>query len=116
MTLGLSLDLSGRMLLTHEDGAARERGFSAALSFDPSPATRRGPSLGLRQDFCGRFTGVPQAEFETSPGGRGYSVGWSLAPESEGAPDLSLGVKAARRESAAGAPEHALEIELSVRW
>ena len=55
--LGLSLDVSGRTLLTHENDDLEDRGFSAQLGFDPAPATQRGPSLSLRQDFGGQASG-----------------------------------------------------------
>ena len=50
---GLRLDLEGRTLLTHDDGAMRDRGFSASLAWDPRPDSARGPSLALRQDVGG---------------------------------------------------------------
>ena len=62
-TLGLSLDLSGRTLLAHEDGDLKDRGYAASLAFDPAPATQRGPSLSLRQDFGGRAQGGLDALF-----------------------------------------------------
>jgi len=61
--MGLSLDLSGRTLLAH--GAdLKDWGFSAALAYDPAPATERGASLSLRQDFGGRATGGLDALFQ----------------------------------------------------
>jgi len=158
---GLSLDVSGRALVTHEDGGMGDRGFSAALAFDPSPANALGPSLSLRQDFGGQsqggldallrpatldlggrmggeaasrwaleaayglpafgghFTGVPHIGFGLDAGGREYSLGWRLAPDnadSPDAPDISLGVKAARRESGAAKPEHAIGVDLTTKW
>ena len=65
--LGLSLDLEGRTLLTHEADGRRDLGFSAALAFDPSPQTRRGPKLSLRQDFGGQATGGLDALFAANP-------------------------------------------------
>ncbi len=46
---GLSVDLRGRGLLTHEDGGFRERGLSGSLVWDPAPDSDRGPSLTLSQ-------------------------------------------------------------------
>ena len=65
--LGLSLDLSGRTLLAHEDGELEDRGVSAALAFDPSPETERGPSLSLRQDWGGQSAGGLDALFTPAP-------------------------------------------------
>ena len=65
--LGLILDVSGRTLLAHENGDLEDRGFSAALGFDPDPATQRGPSLSLRQDFGGRASGGLDALFTPAP-------------------------------------------------
>ena len=155
--MGLILDLSGRTLLAHGNDDLKDRGFSAALAWDPAPATGRGASLSLRQDFGGRATGGLDALFAPDPlddrmgggeatsrwaleatyglpafGGRwtgsphvglglataarDYSLGWRLAPEAAGAPDLSFGVKATRRESDTARPEHAVGFEASLRW
>ena len=65
--LGLSLDLSGRTLLAHEDGDLEDRGYSASLAYDPAPATERGLSFTLRQDFGGRATGGLDALFASDP-------------------------------------------------
>ena len=160
---GLRLDLEGRTLLAHDDGAMRDRGFSASLAWDPRPDSARGLSLALRQDaggpsgggldalfadgpaagrraghvgqggsapgrwtmeagyglpaFGGRFTGTPHLGYGASAQGRGLSVGWRLAPEARpGAPDLSLGLLATRREGAARAPEHVIGLEFRAAW
>ncbi len=65
--LGLSLDLTGRTLLTHEDQDFADQGVAAAFSFDPDPATPRGPSLTLRQDWGGRAQGGLEALFAPDP-------------------------------------------------
>ena len=65
--LGLSLDVSGRTLLAHEDDDLEDRGVSAALAFDPAPATQRGLSLSLRQEFGGQASGGLDALFATAP-------------------------------------------------
>ena len=65
--LGLSLDLAGRTLLAHENDDLRDRGFSAALAFDPTPATPRGPMLSLRQDVGSPATGGLDALFTAAP-------------------------------------------------
>ena len=65
--LGLSLDLSGRTLIAHGNDDLKDRGFSAALAYDPAPATKRGASLSLRQDFGGRAQGGLDALFAPDP-------------------------------------------------
>ena len=65
--LGLTLDVSGRTLIAHEDGALEDRGFAAALGFDPRPETERGPSFSLRQDFGGSASGGLDALFAPAP-------------------------------------------------
>ncbi len=62
--LGLSLDVSGRTLLAHENDDLRDRGYAASLAFDPAPATQRGPSLNLRQEFGGQAQGGLDALFQ----------------------------------------------------
>ena len=65
--LGLTLDVSGRTLIAHEDDALEDRGFAAALGFDPRPETERGPSFSLRQDFGGPASGGLDALFQPAP-------------------------------------------------
>ncbi len=62
--LGLSLDVSGRTLLAHENDDLKDRGYAASLAFDPDPATQRGPSLNLRQEFGGQAQGGLDALFQ----------------------------------------------------
>ncbi|MDD9985061.1 MAG: hypothetical protein OXQ31_02175, partial [Spirochaetaceae bacterium] len=62
--LGLSLDLSGRTLLAHGDGDLKDWGYAASLVFDPDPASARGVSLSLRQDWGGQATGGLDALFQ----------------------------------------------------
>lgn len=153
---GLSFDLSARTLLAHENDDLEDRGVSAALAFDPSPATQRGPSFTLRQElggpsqggldalfapdplgdrtgsgaasrwtmeaawgfaaFGGPFTGSPHAGVGFSSTDRDWSVGWRVTPESAGAPDVSFGFRAARRESDANAPAHTIGFEVRAAW
>ena len=164
--LGLSLDVSGRTLIAHGNDDLKDRGFAASLAFDPDPATKRGPSLTLTQDwggqarggldalfradpledrtgsgetaarwqaeaaygfpaFSGRFTGSPYVELGRATGARDYSVGWRIAPAAPStgsgqananAPDISLGLKATRRESGWAESEHTLGLEATLRW
>ena len=61
--LGLSLEVSGRTLIAHGNDDLKDRGYAASLAFDPDPATRRGPSLSLRQEFGGQANGGLDALF-----------------------------------------------------
>ena len=65
--LGLSLDVSGRTLLAHGDDDLKDRGFSAALAWDPTPATQRGASLSVRQELGGQADGGLDALFQPAP-------------------------------------------------
>ncbi|MYI23864.1 MAG: hypothetical protein F4109_00295 [Gammaproteobacteria bacterium] len=65
--LGLSLELSGRALIAHGNNDIKDRGFAASLAWDPAPATKRGPSLTLRQDWGGRAQGGLDALFAPAP-------------------------------------------------
>ena len=65
--IGLSLDLSGRTLVAHGSDDLEDRGFAASLAFDPDPATKRGPSFSLRQDWGGQAEGGLDALFRTDP-------------------------------------------------
>ena len=62
--LGLSLDVSGRTLIAHGNDDLKDRGYAASLAFDPAPATKRGPSLSLRQEFGGQAQGGLDALFQ----------------------------------------------------
>ena len=65
--LGLSLDLSGRTLIAHGNDDLEDRGFAASLAYDPDPATKRGPSLTLTQDWGGQARGGLDALFRADP-------------------------------------------------
>ena len=65
--LGLNLDLSGRTLLAHGDDDLKDRGFAAALTFDPDPASERGPSFSFGRSFGGQATGGVDALFTPDP-------------------------------------------------
>lgn len=49
-------------------------------------------------------------------GGRDYDVGWRLEPEASGSPDLSLALKATRREATDDTADHGVGIDLTARW
>ncbi|MCY3728326.1 MAG: hypothetical protein OXF97_04925 [Nitrospira sp.] len=65
--LGLALDLEGRTLLTHAADEFEDQGVAASLVFDPAPATQRGPSVSLRQDWGGQATSGLDALFASNP-------------------------------------------------
>ncbi len=155
-TLGLTLDVSGRTLIAHDDDDFTDRGLAAALTFDPRPESARGPSLTLRQDvgdraeggldalfapdpladrtestatarwtlegawgfsaLGGRFTASPHAGLGLSPDTRETTLGWRLTPAAPAAPDLTVGVKAIRREEDTEPPAHTVGVEATVRW
>ena len=155
-TLGLALDLSGRTLVAHGSDDLEDRGFAAAFAWDPDPATQRGPSLTLNQDwggqakggldalfradpledrtgsgetaarwqaeaawgfpaFSGRFTGSPHMGLGLAAAARDYSLGWRLSPVA-GAPNVSFGIRATRRESDGAPAEHTAGFEAIIRW
>ncbi|MCY3828296.1 MAG: autotransporter outer membrane beta-barrel domain-containing protein, partial [Rhodospirillaceae bacterium] len=157
--LGLTLDIEGRTLIAHGNDDLKDRGYAASLAFDPDPATRRGPSFSLRQDWGGqatggldalfapnplekrtgsgeatsrwqaeaawgfpafgdRFTGSPHVGLGLATGTRDWTLGWRLTPAAANAnaPDLSLGLKATRRESDTAEPEHSVGFEITARW
>ena len=64
--LGLTLDLSGRTLLAHEDRDLEDRGWAASLRFDPRPSSERGLSLSLGQTL-GAPAGGLDALFAPDP-------------------------------------------------
>ena len=61
--LGLSLDVSGRTLVTHADESYENKGFSAGLTFDPDPSSAEGLSLQVRHELGGASTGGLDAMF-----------------------------------------------------
>ncbi len=65
--LGLSLDLSGRTLLAHQNDGLKDRGYAASLAYRPDPATERGPSFSLRREFGSRASGGLDALFAPAP-------------------------------------------------
>ena len=58
---GLSAEVRGRGLLSHEADGFGERGFSGTLSFDPEPASERGLSLALTQTVGAASSGGADA-------------------------------------------------------
>ena len=64
---GLKLDIEGRALISHEDGAMRDRGFSASLAYDPRADSAQGLTLTLRQDIGSASSGGLNALFADDP-------------------------------------------------
>ena len=58
---GLTFDVSARALVAHEASGFRERGITAALTFDPRPSTDRGLTMSLRQTLGAASTGGADA-------------------------------------------------------
>ena len=127
--LGFSLDVSGRTLLAHENDDLKDRGMSASLAFDPAPATQRGPSFSLRQDFGGQARGGLDALFAPAPledrtGGEAASR-WAMEAaygfpafggRFTGSPHVGLGLSTGARDYSVGwrlAPEAATATDLS---
>ena len=127
--LGLSLDVSGRTLIAHGNDDLKDRGYAASLAFDPDPATQRGPSLSLRQEFGGQANGGLDALFqpatlEDRTGGEATSR-WSMEAAYgvpafggrwTGSPHVGLGLATAARDYSLGwrlTPEAANAPDLS---
>ena len=84
---GLSVDLRGRGLVSHDSKGFREAGLSGSLSWEPRSDSGRGPSLTLTQRMGGQASGGADALLE-----RGTLAG--LAANDGGAED---GLLARRR-------------------
>ena len=129
LALGLSLDVSGRTLLAHEDDDLKDRGYAASLGFDPDPASERGPSFSLRQELGARATGGLDALFAPDPledrTGSEAASRWSMEAaygvpafggRFTGSPHVGLGLSAAARDYSLGwrwTPEAARTPDLS---
>ena len=114
--LGLLLDLSGRTLVAHGSDDLEDRGFAASLAFDPDPATMRGPSLTLRQDWGGEATGGLDRLFtpetlEDRTGGAEDEIRWQadaaygfplFSGDFIGSPQAGLGLATGSREYSLG--------------
>ncbi len=127
--LGLSLDVSGRTLLAHENDDLKDWGVSASLAFDLAPATQRGPSFSLRQDFGGQAQGGLDALFAPAPledrTGSEAASRWAMEAaygfpafggRFTGSPHVGLGLATGARDYSVGwrlAPEAATAPDLS---
>ncbi len=115
-TLGLSFDLSGRTLVAHGSDDLEDRGFAASLAFDPDPATKRGPSLTLAQDWGGQAKGGLDALFTPETldrrGGSGAATArWraeaaygfpAFSGRFTGSPHMGLGLATGARDYSIG--------------
>ncbi len=109
--------------LRRDLGGSAADGLDALFASDPLAKRSGGRSDGWRAEaawglpaFGGRFTGSPFLAWGFSAGARDYDVGWRLEPEAAGAPDLSLAVKATRREAADDTTDHGVGVDLTARW
>ena len=79
-----------------------------------STATTAEAAYGLAA-LAGRFTIAPHARLRMDDASRDTTLGLRLTPE-RGAPDLSLGLEATRREHGAAAPVHGVGVGVTLRW
>ena len=79
-----------------------------------SAATTAEAAYGLAA-LAGRFTIAPHARLRMDDASRDTTLGLRLTPE-RGAPDLSLGLEATRREHGAAAPVHGVGLGVTLRW
>ena len=114
--LGLSLDLSGRTLVAHGSDDLEDRGLAAAFAWDPDPATERGPSLTLNQDWGVQATGGLDALFRADPledrtGGGETTARWqaeaawgfpAFSGRFTGSPHVGLGLATGARDYSVG--------------
>ena len=114
--IGLNLDLSGRTLVAHGSDELEDRGFAASLAWDPDPATQRGPSLTLTQDWGGQAQGGLDALFRTDPlsdraGGGEATARWqaeaawgfpAFSGRFTGSPHVGLGLATGARDYSLG--------------
>jgi len=92
------------------------RGFSPDGAFTPRSRLEGELGYGLAA-FGGRFTGTPNVGFGLSDASREVRLGWRLTPAVRGDSGFELSLDATRRERADdAAPEHAIGVELGVRW
>ncbi len=109
-------DLSGRTLVAHGSDDLEDRGFAASLAFDPDPATKRGPSLTLAQDWGGQAKGGLDALFTPETldrrGGSGAATArWraeaaygfpAFSGRFTGSPHMGLGLATGARDYSLG--------------
>ena len=75
-SLGLTLDVSGRTPVAHQDGGFKESGFSAGVLFGSGSSGGSGPSLNLRREFGSAAQGGVESLFRAEPmGGQAFGGG-----------------------------------------
>ena len=113
---GLSLDISGRTLVSHEDDDLEDRGFAGSLSYDPAPSSGRGLSLQLRQETGGQSEGGLDVLFAPTPladrtGGGASTSRWTMEAayglpayggRYTGSPHAGLGISGDSRDWSVG--------------
>ena len=104
-------------------GGAATGGLEALFASEPLAKRAGARGGGWRAEaawglpaFGGRFTGSPFVAWGHAAGSRDYDVGWRLEPEGTGAPNLTLALKATRRERADDAANQGVGIDLTARW
>ena len=116
--------LGPKFSLRHDLGGQATGGLDALFSTNPV-AERMGMAGESRwtteagwgmTGFAKRFLISPTLGYGFSATGRDYSFGWALEPLNEDAPDLSIGLRFNRRESAMMEPQHTLGLELRASW
>ena len=114
--LGISLDVSGRTLLAHEDDAAENSAFSVRFGFAPGGAQGGGgPALSLRHDIGGAATGGLDALFASDPlvahaasdmpGRWSMEAGWGFSAfggRFTGTPHVGIGIAGTARDYSVG--------------
>ena len=100
------------------DALFRAEGLSERTGSDTTTSRWQAEAAYGLPAFGGAFTASPHLGLSLGAGTRDYTLGWRLTPggTGAGASELSLGVKATRRQSEGAAPEHAVGVELGARW
>ena len=83
--LGITVDIEGRGLVSHEDGGFESRGISASFEWEKDMSEGRGASVALRQDWGEPQSGGMESLFYDGPirGGEVSSNGSRLSAEAE---------------------------------
>ena len=83
--LGITFDIEGRGLVSHEDGGFESRGISASFEWEKDMSEGRGASVALRQDWGEPESGGMESLFYDGPirGGEVSSNGSRLSAEAE---------------------------------
>ena len=113
------------LALRQDVGGQATGGLDALFAQDPltlrhggADVARRSAEMGYGLPaFRGRFVGTPHVGYGVSYGAREIGLGWRLRPAPDAdEPELSLGIEALRRERLGEPPDHAVQLEVRVRW